>query len=381
MNRNLALIMTLVVFIGTLILAFNTQPVKATPTTIIVPDDFPTIQAAINNASAGDTIFVRTETYFENVVVNKTVSLIGENKENTIIAAAVATGNTLELTANGILVSNFTIGWGAAGIDMENSGNTIINNIIKENTNGATGALYTHTILENNIVTENTYGLNFGQLNGPSSVNNTAKNNEIYNNSVAGIYVSAANGNNTIVGNNIHNNGIGIVLDHTQNNSIINNYITNNNMIGGYMYGIYMRDATQNNIKANLFEYNNVGIHFESSNNNKIYYNNFVGNGKQIDGSALNIWDNGSKGNYWSDYLTQNPNAVANLTSGTWNTPYVIDSNNIDYYPLVNEVVVAEFPSSFILALFMIATLLAVIFYKITPRLKCEKSLLHLQKK
>jgi hypothetical protein len=82
------------------------------------------------------------------------------------------------------------------------------------------------------------------------------------------------------------------------------------------------------------------------------------------DGLA-NTWDNGSMGNYRSDYLTKYPNATQVDSSGIWNTPYVIDANNTDYYPLTVPIaVVPEFPSFLILPLFLIATLLAVIIYK-----------------
>jgi len=64
---------------------FRISPAKVLPATIIVPDIYPTIQAAINAASAGDTIYVRNGTYYENVVVNKTISLIGENKNTTVV--------------------------------------------------------------------------------------------------------------------------------------------------------------------------------------------------------------------------------------------------------------------------------------------------------
>jgi len=55
------------------------------------------------------------------------------------------------------------------------------------------------------------------------------------------------------------------------------------------------------------------------------------------DGSP-NTWDNGypSGGNYWSDYQTNYPTAAEIDGSGIWNTPYVIDSNNRDNYPLMN---------------------------------------------
>lgn len=52
---------------------------------ILVPDDYSIIQEAIDAASDGDTIFVRNGTYYENVVVNKPVLLMGENREGTIV--------------------------------------------------------------------------------------------------------------------------------------------------------------------------------------------------------------------------------------------------------------------------------------------------------
>src|SRR4030042_7035615 len=61
------------------------------PSTWIVDDDgpadFSTIQEAINAADDGDTVFVRNGTYYEHIVINKTISLIGENPEDTIIDA------------------------------------------------------------------------------------------------------------------------------------------------------------------------------------------------------------------------------------------------------------------------------------------------------
>src|SRR5271169_2261528 len=49
------------------------------PSTIIVPDDFSSISAAVGNASAGDTILVRSGTYFENPIIDKPLSLLGED--------------------------------------------------------------------------------------------------------------------------------------------------------------------------------------------------------------------------------------------------------------------------------------------------------------
>ena len=102
----------------------------------------------------------------------------------------------------------------------------------------------------------------------------------------------------------------------------------------------------------------------DSFSNNTIYCNNFTNNTHQVESyNSTNIWDNGSIGNYWSDYLTNYSNATE--TDGVWNTPYVIDANDTDYYPLMApSSTIPEFPSFLILPLFLIATLLAVIICK-----------------
>jgi parallel beta-helix repeat protein len=82
-----------------------------------------------------------------------------------------------------------------------------------------------------------------------------------------------------------------------------------------------------------------TGIRFYSSSGNTFYHNNLMNNTQQVesDGSP-NTWDNGypSGGNYWSDYRTRYPSATEIDGSGIWNTPYVIDANNTDRYPLMS---------------------------------------------
>lgn len=49
-------------------------------------------------------------------------------------------------------------------------------------------------------------------------------------------------------------------------------------------------------------------------------------------------WDNGTVGNYWGDYRENYPNATQEDTLGIWNTPYTINNNNTDQYPLMQPV-------------------------------------------
>ncbi len=59
--------------------------VKAEPKTIVVPDDYSTIQEAVDNAAEGDTVFVKKGYHFGSVFINKSLSLIGENNEPIIV--------------------------------------------------------------------------------------------------------------------------------------------------------------------------------------------------------------------------------------------------------------------------------------------------------
>jgi parallel beta-helix repeat protein len=103
---------------------------------------------------------------------------------------------------------------------------------------------------------------------------------------------------------------------------------------------------------------NDWGIRLSDSSNNRIYHNSFINNTNPVilDNEGLDVWDDDfpSGGNYWSDYTEKYPNATETDHSGLWNTPYVLDSNNRDNYPIV-----PEFSSFLIVPASFVATLLA----------------------
>lgn len=73
--------------------------------------------------------------------------------------------------------------------------------------------------------------------------------------------------------------------------------------------------------------------------NNTFYDNNFVyAQPVRMDIAVANFWDNGSIGNYWSDYSIKYPDAKEINGTGIANTPYVINERNTDNYPLINQV-------------------------------------------
>jgi parallel beta-helix repeat protein len=163
--------------------------------------------------------------------------------------------------------------------------------------------------------------------------------------------------NVTIKGARIRGFASGVYFNNASFCSIYENHITNNDA------GIYLKYSSSNTISGNNITSNyNVGIGLNSSSNNKISHNNFVNNNIQVYSSgSANIWDDGypSGGNYWSNYNGTDANH-----DGIGDTPYVIDANNTDHYPLMVQYVIPEFSSFLILPLFFIAMLLAVIIYK-----------------
>jgi len=109
--------------IGMLTLAFNTQLVRAEPTTWIVDDDGPadfhTIQEAINAANPGDAIFVEKGTYNEGLLIAKSLNLIGENASSTFIVSPLSSAIVL-FTVNDVSICNFSVTTAFHGIWMGN---------------------------------------------------------------------------------------------------------------------------------------------------------------------------------------------------------------------------------------------------------------------
>jgi len=268
---------------------------------IVVPDDFEKIQEAINNATEGSRVLVKAGTYYENVVVNKSISLVGECRRSTIIDAS-ARSHVVTISANNVLLSGFTFRNGSMGArsyyginvcNVDNSyisNNTIIGNFVGiklgDKLRGATG----HVIRNNNI-TKNRYGIFLDHSDG---------------NIISGNIVSANKWN-------------GIELAWCEGNVICANTISTNKAYG---LEIYVSTPARHNV---------------------IYHNNFINNTFRVSVSGyVNVWDDDypSGGNYWSEYtgvdLYGGPYQNATGSDGMGDTPYVIDGYNRDRYPLMN---------------------------------------------
>ena len=296
-------IMFALLLIGMLTLAYNIQPVKSEPETWTVDDDGPadfhTIQEAINAASPEDTIFVYNGTYSEpQVTIDKPLQLIGENKGTTIIDGGGSWVCVYVKSTNNVNITEFTIqnGYGIYLFRSENV--TISGNIISNNGQGIILIESTNNTVSKNIVT----------LNGAIS-----------------ILLSGSN-NNKICENIVKlNSGDGVWLDNSHENIVSGNNVSRNGLGTALGYHAY-------------------GIRLSYSNNNTIYHNYIMDNYEQASGwrSVNNTWDSGypSGGNYWSDYtgvdVKGGPNQDQPSSDGIGDTPYVIDANSTDHYPLMN---------------------------------------------
>ena len=311
-------------------------PKNIVAATITVPDNYPTIQLAVNAAFAGDIVYVQAGTYNEHVTINKSLTLQGEDRETTIIDGE-GIGQVIYITANDITISGLTLANGENGIKAPSTiyinHLTIKDAIITLNSQMAFNIIHNggNHLIENCIISDNTSVSYSHQFN-----NSIIRNNEIFGNQNG---LTVGWGSNTLITNNHihHNNGRGIHFD-SMNNSIIEKNNIHHNGSGvtvGYV-------GSYNTIRDNIISHNSVGVSFHESNvrNNRVYHNDFINNTVQArDVYGTNIWDNGysSGGNYWNDYTGDDLN-----NDGIGDTPYSF-VNKQDNYPLINSLFNTDF--------------------------------------
>lgn len=208
MCKKVISLIVMFMFLSSVILgSYTVSKVFATPKTLYVPTQYPTIQAAIDDANSGDIIYVYNGTYNENLVVNKTISLIGENPLNTIIDGHGTGRDVVNVNnANNVKIEGFTIqngeGFEPASLSIWRSGGSTISN---------------------NVIRQSDYGVKVRESNSSNIINNM-----IVNNTNVGILLSHSD-INTIMGNLIKKNLYGVRITSVSvpstfyHNNIINN--------------------------------------------------------------------------------------------------------------------------------------------------------------
>jgi parallel beta-helix repeat protein len=170
----------------------------------------------------------------------------------------------------------------------------------------------------------------------------------------------------------INNEGTGIDMDYSPNNIITNNTISGcgseSESMGTLGAAMFIHGGDSNLVYGNNIKNNLIGVIVIGSPHTIFYGNNFEQNifdVREFGGlgfgpvPSIALFDNGETGNFWSKYHGNDNNG-----DGIGDNPYIIDENNQDYYPLMNQFIIPEFSSWIILPLFLIITLFGIILRK-----------------
>ncbi len=256
---------------------------------------------------------------FNNTVLHNSIN---NSKDYGLEISASSFNNTI--SSNGIKNSEKN------GIYIASSSeNRIINNTISFNLEKGIELMFSsgNHILGNIIQNNNEYGISIY----PDSNSTVVDNNLIADNVWTGIRIDSSY--NEISDNYLGHNGGGISMVYgSQENQIFRNNITENSGNAGIEF---VNSGSGTMVYLNRIYNNTRGFSISLSNNNLFFNNQIFDNiyPNFVQDGTINSWDNGVHGNYWGDYQEKYPAATNNLT--IWNTPYEIDSNNTDYFPLV----------------------------------------------
>lgn len=255
--------------------------VQITQTLLRVPQDYSTIQSAVNTASSEGTVVVGNGTYHEQIFIYGPLNLFGDSNLSTIIDAD-GSGNGIRVANAKVVIDGFTVRNSSIGIYFCPSSNSRISNSI------------------------------------------------ILDSALNGIQLETSN-SNLITGNLLVHSSIELIASN-------NNTIDNNIVSDSLENGIVLSGSGNNVVRSNVIENSqNLGIDARLAQDNAIYLNAFVNNHEaQAAFSAFdpNFWSEGGIGNYWDDYVGTddgNNNRTAGDGIGDTGIPHL----GIDECPLV----------------------------------------------
>jgi parallel beta-helix repeat protein len=338
MNKNIhSVVILILLLVGMLPLTFNVQLAKAIETVYIRPDgsiDPPT--APIERDGDLYTLTGNVTSDADGIVIerdNMTLDGAGYTIQGEGRWTGIELSGRINVTIRNTEITAFRWGIGLTS----SSNNSLVGNNMEI---GLRGISLTESSDNNSISGNNITGTPSNGIFLKDSAYNTISRNCITKHRECGIWLGLSS-NNTICENKITRShrptmfgADGICAVYASNNIISGNNITANAGDGITLLYSSNNSISGNNIAENTHWSMNVG----DSSSNTICHNNFINNTRQILSYAcsVNVWDDGypSGGNYWSDYGERYPSAEELDGSGIWDTPYEIDEDNQDNYPL-----------------------------------------------
>jgi nitrous oxidase accessory protein len=259
LNRMISGIMLGLLLASVLATSFIVRVGRAKTRIITVPDDYQTIQEAINNANEGERIYVRAGTYGEHIDLNKSLTLEGESNENTIlnVQRGVLFDFGIWIIASNVVIRNFRITsdstFGRVLLCADGRNNVVSSNVIRDNVlinnddsivtvDSSNNQVLNNTVInvprrgaciaclgesDYNVISNNTVigGWTGIVLDGPSSMNyvscNIVKNQIPESGDVSGALSVSHASNNVFVGNTVTDNAIGICLRNDDSNTTV----------------------------------------------------------------------------------------------------------------------------------------------------------------
>lgn len=242
---------------------------SASAAQIRVPDDYVKIQWAIDNATDGDTIEVYSGYYFENVNVNKQLTLRGVNTgSGKPVVDAKKSGSAIIVGVDGIILEGFRATNSSGDL---NYGIEVISN---------------NSIIRGNSVNNNTKGISiyrYDDLKSDTIVHgNNLTDNLVVNNSL-GIYL--VHSNNNYLTNNTEKAG-GIIIFESSGNYLINNTVDSGEISIRNSYGNYLLNNKINGhisldySSDNYIIGNTIKSGIDLNRGNAIIFNNTINPGR-----------------------------------------------------------------------------------------------------
>jgi parallel beta-helix repeat protein len=279
------------------------------------PGNYSSIQEAIDDANDNDTVFVFHGVYHEHLIVEKSISLVGESRTSTIVDRPGAGNNVVFIDSDGVTVTGFTLKnsttLGLAGIFAKSNDNLLYDNIIENNQEaGVKIDDRCHgNIIRDNIIIGGDMKTECGVL-----LRYFGSRNMVINNTISGCKdgVLCNCNNNVISGNVFVDNSIGVGIAASSNITVENNRIKNNshgiaiensirclvkgNSITDSFNGLWFGGGSHHTIMRNTMEHCDIGIYTGIPTECDIVENNFMKNKRHaLFFGLFNTWDR----NYW----------------------------------------------------------------------------------